>query len=330
MEGPALIRQTGGWTREEDNGPVTCIGNPKPDACVDVVERLVAWGRRYFKMEDASDEAVVEELGKDFGVSPEVFDWTRLRNVNLSEQVYDQFRRLADAHGAKLIIAAAPLSNIFERGSVGDKIDIFKRQLRDYHKAHPDVGIIEPVFWPDERFSSPVHVTTPSISANSIRFAEALAELVTPQTSQRAQNMSANRARLQTIVMDEEHPPAYGFGPAVKIDDRLYRGIREGRSEGLIFNRTSQTASFVSIDVAPDTPMNVMAGVSLTINGEVAEQISTPDPHSLRWRLPTGAQRYEGWMEILVSLRGRQTWPGDQLDADAQGPLFKIAAIRFE
>jgi hypothetical protein len=178
--------------------------------------------------------------------------------------------------------------------------------------------------------SSAVHVSTPYASLNSHRFADALANVVALDSKASADELSSGRERPREIVFSDTHPPGYGFGPATKLGGRVYRAIRDGRSEALLVHRAPAEASNVTIEVSSDTPPDLLRMTSLAVNGETAQRIETQDAHLLRWRLPKDAMRYGGWMEILLSTRGLSSWPGDALDPAASGPQLEMARVLFD
>lgn len=316
-EAKALIPQSGGWQREHDN---------TEDRATGVIDNMRVANLLPASM---SDQQVLSTASAHYGELPETFDWMRLRYVSMAEQVFDQFRDLAQAHGARLIIASAPVSEIFRNLPAGARFAETQRALDAYAAKRPDVGIVPLAYLPDDHFSSPMHVATPYTTANSLRFAHALKSALGGVDPVRT---GAPAPRPAIDEMTAAAITGYGFSPSVE-GPQPYRTLRNGRDEGLIFLRAKDGASRVQIDLLPDTPASVSQSLGLAVYGAPAQRESEETtPAGLRritWRLPAAAMQYGGWLELLVSTRGAHAWMGDELRADATGPQLKISAIRF-
>lgn len=317
-EAKALIPETGGWTRERDN---------TTDQATGAFESVRLAGAFPAGMPKSQAMAI---MTAEYGESPMAFDWKGLRRISLAEQVYDEFRMLAESHGARLVIASAPVSEIFRDGDVGRKLAAFEETLEDYRAKHPTVGIIPMTYLPDGHFSSPVHVATPYTLQNSIRFATALKEAIGSVNMAPEKPLAPTR-RPFVETMSAEDLTGYGFSTSVEGGARA---LRAGRNEGLIFARVKPGAKYVQFDVAPDTPRSVVDSLSVTVLGEVAERVdaitsSDSDSVRLTWRLPSSAMRFGGWLEVLLSTRGLRQWPGEEPEEGATGPQLKLKTIRF-
>lgn len=323
-EASTLLPESGGWTREHDNAD-------------DVAAGVLSWVRSTIPGAAAQPvEKAIQEAGAEYGDSPDVFDWRHLRWTSMADQVFERFRTLAQAHGARLIIAAAPVSDIFRNGEVGRKLTRFEATLERYRAAHPDVGLVPMEFWPDARFSSPVHVATSYTRLNTIRFAQALKAAIGPDELA-ALKSPVRPERPVAANIDMANPvPGYGFSAALPDQTGAIRTIRAGRSESLLFARIAPDATEVRVDIAAGTPPEILQGVSLSVSGLLAQRVEENDMkgdppfRQLAWRLPPGTFQYGGWVEVMISTRGLVTWPGDQLEADASGPLLQISKVRFD
>ena len=314
-EADRLIEQTGGWTRERDT---------PGDATKGAFQTL----RSFFDPKQ-TDREVMLKGGAPYGLSPRVFDWRRLGRVNVAEQTFDKFRRLAEEHGARLIIASAPMYESARMDPIGAQLETWQQTLRDYHAKHPSVGIVPMVYYPDDYLASPVHVSTPHTLQNTIRFATALKDAIGAQSlAALTPREPVQRPVTHEIVMAAD-APVYGFGDSERIGDVDYRAIRQGRYEGLIFARLPAGAKTVEMELAPDVPAAVRDGASISVLGALAERVSSSSDRRIVWRLPEGSRRYRGFVEILLSTRGLSAWPGDALHDGATGPELKISRISF-
>ncbi|MDB5651124.1 MAG: hypothetical protein JWL62_2644 [Hyphomicrobiales bacterium] len=319
-EARLLMPQSGGWDREHDSPG-------------DVAENVLDWDRRVFRNSvPANKEDAVREAGAEFGVSPRVYDWRHRRWTTMADQTYDRFRLLAEEHGAKLVIAAAPVADVFNTGEVGERLAAFETHLEAYAQAHPGVGIVPLTFLPTDRFSSTVHVSAPYASAYTRQFSEALRDAIGPEGIASLPTSGGPPRPTASVIDIGEGLPGYGFGPPTKIDGETYRAIREGRSEALLFTRVAREATRISIDFGPDTPSDLLSRASVAVFGEKAVRVGDSLANGSRritWALPVSAKRYQGWLELLLSTRGLAVWPGDQLTTGANGPRLKISRVEF-
>ena len=324
-EAKSLLPQTGGWTREHDTS-----NDQAPGAF------QILLGESAFPPE-MSDAQVMARAAAHFGESPTRFDLLRLRHVNLAEQVFDDFRTLAEAHGAKLVIASAPVSEIFSDGPTATKLAAFQHNLDAYHAKHLSVGIIPLTYWPDARFSSPVHVATPYTVLNSIRFGTGLKAAIGNEGLSALGGSKAQRRPAKSDIPAAEIA-GYGLSSTLHENGEDYRTFRQGRAEALIYAHGDENMRFMHMDVASSAPRATLDALSVTVFGEPAEKIEARqagEDHMQRrtwrmtWRLPPSAMKYAGWMEILLSTRGTREWKGDQPAPDSTGLGLKIARIGF-
>lgn len=315
-----LIPQTSGWVREHD-APDDLSRGP-----LDAFRKLAKFGP------ETPDQEVIRIFGKDYATMPQVFDWRRLRTVDLTETTFDAFRDLATASGVKLVISLAPLAEVYRNSDVASRVEAFNRYLADYQTRHPEVGVVPITYWPDERFSSTEHITTAWTVANSVRFGTALRDVLGDVAALKADDPAGqDRIRVDTVALDHA-APVYGFGPPVVRDGGVARALRDGRDEGLVYANARPNVREVVLEPASGVPDDLLAAVSVSVFGEACERL--PDDlqqgrRRLVFRLPASSLQYDGWLELLISTRGSTTWPGHGLRADARGPELALRTIVF-
>jgi hypothetical protein len=252
--------------------------------------------------------------------------------VDLTTKTFDSFRELATRYGARLVISLAPQAETYRTSEVGPRIEAFNRFAETYRSQHPELGVVPFTYWPNERYSSTEHVATPWTVANSVRLGEALQQILGDPSGLKADGPAGqDRARVEAVVLDEK-APVYGFGPVRRLDGQPVRALRDGRDEGLLYAHAHPGVREVLLQPASDVSDDLAATTSVAVFGEAAERL--PDEaiegrRHLVFRLPPGAARYNGWLELLISTRGLTAWPGNGLDAAARGPSLSVARISF-
>ena len=317
-EAKAMVAESGGWTREHDQEG-------------DVSGGLASWLRTIVPgTSGVSDRALMEQVGERNPRTDYEFDWRHLVRRPLAYRVFDAFRELAETHEAHLVIIGAPVADVYAQGAVGERLQQLNQSLLDYGALHPEVTVATAPIWPENRFSALEHVATPYVRENSLRVAAVLREAAsrfgTPPAAP-----GHPRTTVPRIEMDA-HTPSYGLAPAASGPDGAYRAIRAGRDEALLFARADRAARDISVELARDVPDDLRAATTLSVFGEPCERL--PDDlvdgrPRLNWRIPAAAARYGGWLEILVSTRGKGQWPGPQLSPSARGPELKMLRVTF-
>ena len=315
-----LLPQGGGWIREHDSAD-------------DIARGPLDLARRNLELPPhLSDEDVLGVIVPTFANQPQVFDWMSMRLVGLAETTFDSIRSLAQAHGVQLVISLAPQADVFATGEIRRKIDAYNDMLRAYQARRPDVGIIPFTFWPNERYSSTEHIATPYTVENSVRLGEELRRIIgDPALVRSDRPPGEGRKRVAEVVFDVA-APVYGFAGVTQHGGRLARAIRDGRDEALVYAMTVPAMREVVVEPAPDVPEELLASVSLAAFGLACERLPDETVDGRRrmvFHLPAEAMRYDGWLELLVSTRGRLTWPGNGLDPAARGPSLALERIAF-
>jgi hypothetical protein len=315
-----LIGAGGGWLRELDNP-----GDVQPES---VAAMLRVAAPLYANM---SNERIYAVSGAHYGLTPAMFDWKTLSFRNMLDVVLDSFRTLAADHGAQLVVALNPISERFRIPGIEEQLQGLSEKLAAYQRGHPEVGIIDSEYWPDAKFSSPYHVATPFALENSVRLAKSLKRVVTVDVRSaddkevKAENPMANLEMANNLS-------SYGFAEPETLAGRTTRSIRAGRWEALLYARLDPAARTIRMAIGPEVPDDIRKSTTLTINGKEARRLpdETSDGESmLVWAAPAALAQYSGWIEMLVSTRGRQAWVGGPLDEAATGPLLAIAHVDF-
>ncbi|MFO1150478.1 MAG: hypothetical protein U1E62_19025 [Alsobacter sp.] len=313
----ALIPQSDGWEREHD-------------VPGDVSRGPLAEFRPNFPP-GISDRELADAIAVRFARAYSSFDVRSMRWANRTILEFDRFRRLAEQFGSKLVISLAPQAQSFSQGSVGNRIRAFNALMDEYRQAHPDVGVIPFQFWPDERFSSIAHVATPYTVMNTVRFAQALGQAIGPIAPTAASGPPPRRATVSHIAMDRR-APVYGFSGVESRGGAPYRTIRPGRDEGLVYANVDPATRTLVLELDGPLPPALRDGLAISVYGEPAARLdegATGDGSRLTFGLPPAAMRYGGWLEILISTRGKTTWPGDETSPDARGPELRMTGIGF-
>jgi hypothetical protein len=301
----SIFRDSGGWARETDN-PGDIVGNIWSN-----LDSLVA-GRQSDRM-PAEIQAVFRRA---FPVTDEsYFDWSRLEHRSRIEDILSEFAELARTNGVMLIVIPNPMpESIRTRYSkeVFD-VDAMTAALQRFKQRHGDV-VVEGAFdyWPDDRFSVFSHVATPFARANSERVGRLLARVVNedPNASTRGSRITYPQTRR---IPFGSWFAGYGWTEPVQSKHGAFRRIVGRRREAIVFSTIAPGHPYrVRLWIHPSTSQNLIKTVSLAVFGEKVERIESGSADGLRyvdWRLPRSISlRYSGWLELLISTRGKTTW----------------------
>ncbi len=320
-----IIGPSGGWARETDI----------PDDHIAGLFQMIR--RNEPSLAHYDDDGLARYYGTVAGVAgvPTLFDWKTLSRRTYIDVVLDQYLELAREHGARLVVAANPMPESFQREAFRNTFDTagIARELDAYAQRHSDVSILNIDYWPDRKFSVFSHVGTPYAVESSHRVGRFLADLL-PKLPPATGTPLPNDAPEQVSLDMAAFPTVYGFSDVEQAGERRFRRIRQGRSEALAFARVDPGApQELRIAVINKATDDVLKNVSVGIYGVPATRlpdIEEGESRYLRFALPPQeTRRFDGWIEVLLSTRGKAAWPGDELDATANGPELMVTRIEM-
>jgi len=320
-----IIAASGGWARETDI----------PD---DHIDGLFQMARRISPtLARLDDDALVRHYRDSAGVFgvPSTFDAATFSYRTYLEIVLDRYLALARRYRAKLVIATNPIPDSFRKKLYQQVFDPagISRAVRAYAQRNPDVYVLDIDYWPDDEFSVFSHVGTPYEVESSRRvgqFLAGIARTLPAPTSSRPEYRAPD-----PVVLDmRENPTVYGLGDLDQVGGRYFRSIRQGRYEGLVYTRVNpETPQVLRMSVLNELDDPVLRNLSIGIYGEPAKRLADEQigaAHYLRFALPLNeTRRYDGWIELTISVRGAVKWQGNQLFPDATGPRLKMESIEI-
>jgi hypothetical protein len=128
------------------------------------------------------------------------------------------------------------------------------------------------------------------------------------------------------------NPTTHGLGEPFARDGHSFRRIRTGRYEAIAWARVNpERRQLLSIVVADDLPPDVAKATTVAVFGEPAKRLADdrqPGRLVMRFELPAaGVQRFDGWVELLISTRGLTKWAGNAYRAEATGFHLSIERL---
>lgn len=320
-----IIAPSGGWARETDI----------PDDHIAGLFQMIR--RNEPSLAHYDDDGLARYYGTVSGVAgvPWMFDWKTLSRRTYIDVVLDQYLALAREHGARLVIAANPMPASFQREAFMKTFDTdgITRELNAYAQKHTDVSILNIDYWPDSKFSVFSHVGTPYAVESSHRVGQFLGELLPklpPATGKKLPYVAPGEVTLDMAAF----PTVYGFSDTEKAGAHQFRRIRQGRYEALAYARVNPAvAQELRIAVINKEADAVLRDVSVGIYGVAATRlpdVQEGETRYLRFALPQEeTRRFNGWVEFMLSTRGKAIWAGDELHATANGPELMVARMEI-
>ena len=135
------------------------------------------------------------------------------------------------------------------------------------------------------------------------------------------------------VVLDmAASPTIYGFGAVETLGTRSFRRLRAGRSEALAYARVNPDHRHeLQLSVINMLDQSVLRDLSVGVFGSPATRLpdlTEGDRRFLRVLLPAEAtRRFNGWLELTLSIRGAAAWQTNVLDATATGPQLQVERI---
>jgi hypothetical protein len=300
----SIMGQAAGWARETDNA----LDFPEP--------LLGTWAQMPTAL---VDQACPKLLSTGW-------DWPTLSWRTHIDIVLNQFADLAARHDARLVVIANPIP---EGVSWFRDVTPIDEEVRRVAARRPEIVVAPIEYWPPVHFSTVTHVGTPSAIASSARVARILAPLVGAGTSPPPPEPAipdgldiAATAAFSGYAWDE---PVWSSTPP-------HRPLRPGRSEALLHARIRPGGDVrLTIEVPPDLAGGVRDALTASVFGVPAPRVldgGTGSADRLVFLIPASeVARYNGFLEILLSLRGLTAWPDAQTtERPAEAGL---RAVRF-
>jgi len=308
------VTQSQGWLRETDNttdlpgnifGTLDAnIGNPRVRAvydrfgCAEIVE-------------DAWHPAT-------------------LSRKNYVELVLDEYKKVAQRYGVKLIVMANPIP---EGMQARRNMALIVGALSDFQKKNPDTVVFSEMdYWPVNKFSVFSHVETPYAVESSLRVARKLQGVVA--TTGTVAPPLETRPEVQEIQAADDFSH-YGLRPVSLLPAPARRITWAGRREFLlhVFVIPNRAHSF-QVFYPRDIPDSVRDTATVSVFGSRltdATVCDAPADRSCRqYPIPSSLTgKYNGFVEVLFSSRGLVDWPERQATDATDPELFQVTGFRL-
>lgn len=311
-----IMPYSSGWLRETDNAE-------------DIQPDLWSWWRPMTAT--AANRRLFDTLCPE--TVDDAWDPWRLSRITYVDVILGRFAEVAKRYGAKLIVVPNPMAQGIKAHRNFTPVEA---ALKSFADRHPDVSVHLPFeHWPDYKFSVFAHVSTPFAVESSIWFARAIAQHL--KSDGRPTEASADRRPAfpqQIVAAASGNFSHYGFTAPVVTGTTSYRQTWPGRSEALLhaFIAPMGRPLRFRLDLSADPTGASAEQITAAIFGTKLEKSPTcegPQP-CVQFAIPPDLiSRYGGFLEILLSTRGRSTWPEAQTTDRPDSERIRFTAFQI-